>query len=565
MAKRADVAVLFVHGIGDQGQGDTLESFSGPLLGTLRQLVDGTGVLVADARLDPGGRIGVALRQGDVSAMWLLSEAWWAKSFSAPSYGQLARWLALAGPQTLYRHALRYKIVPRPARNVPVASALYNSLLGVLYLWLPVFLWRRVFYPALMVAVALVVQVLFLLLIPLASVPLLRRVIQRVQYLLVATVGDSLAFVDVPESFERMVDQVREELRTLDAVASNIVVVAHSQGAAVAHAALRREPLPSERVLSFVTLGAGLDKLTVLRAVGDDGVSAVVRHVGPLWAAPPVLGMILLGAWTPGGVQAALATIAAYGFFLASAFLPLRYYRRLQRSIDEQLPLPGQGERLEWLDVYASADPVPHGPLLPVEERPWTLQPERANVASFEVRNHRSPLTDHTTYQRNTEQVMLPLLDLVCSLTPLWLTRTVADYPRLLERGWARRTRRTGWRARTRLSALLALWGTVTPPTNAVAPLPLLLGALVCLHLAAGAAWRRWDRAESAAWLDHGTGQVRRARALFFVVAGCPLALLAGLQLLVTGDRALAGFFGVLLAVVWGWGAPGALWRTVRG
>ncbi|MGW7517519.1 hypothetical protein ACWGJ2_18210 [Streptomyces sp. NPDC054796] len=85
----------------------------------------------------------------------------------------------------------------------------------------------------------------------------------------------------------------------------------------------------------------------------------------------------------------------------------------------------------------------------------------------------------------------------------------------------------------------------------------------MCLHLAAGAAWRRWDRAESAAWLDHGAGQVRRARALFFVVAACPLALLAGLQLLVTGDRALAGFFGVLVAVVWGWGAPGALWRTV--
>ncbi|MCT9081321.1 hypothetical protein [Streptomyces fulvoviolaceus] len=141
-------------------------------------------------------------------------------------------------------------------------------------------------FPIVMVAAAVLLQLLFLLLAPLALVPVLRRGVQRVQYVLVASVGDSMAFVAVPESFEQMVRRVREDLARLDSLARRIIVVAHSQGAAVAHEALHA-----------------------------------------------------------------------------------------------------------------------------VEEKPWRLDPTVVGVTSVAVQNQKSVLTDHTTYQCNTEQVLVPLID----------------------------------------------------------------------------------------------------------------------------------------------------------
>ncbi|MGW7515543.1 hypothetical protein ACWGJ2_08105 [Streptomyces sp. NPDC054796] len=575
---RADVAVLFVHGIGDQGQGDTLTSFSGPLLDCARRLVEGPGgeglemseerstgsagedTLRVTLRRDTDGGAGPGTGPDveGTTATWLVSEAWWAKVFAAPSYGQLVRWLLLAGPQTLYRHALRYLIVPRPTRE-NVADVFLYSIYGLLYIQLPLFLWRRVLHPAVMVAVALIVQLVFLLLIPLAGVPLLRRLVLRIQYLLVATVGDSLAFVADPKAWGLMVDTVSQQLRQLDARASRIVVVAHSQGAAVAHAALKAEPVPSRKVTSFVTLGAGLDKLMVLRRGQDAGVLARLSSIGPLWAVLPAAGLALGLPWR-GPVAIAVFVGSVLALVIAGLLLPLRYYRRLQRGIDRDLELPGQGDRFAWTDIHASADPVPGGRLLDPALRPWSLDPRRADVVSVEVQNHRSPFRDHTTYQHNVEQVLLPLIDRVSSATPLRLSLARVGNGRSVERGWARRWLRTRWRARVPLNTALLLFFSLATAPEGLIPFWPVVGAVLCVHVLAALAWRSWNRDESRRLLARGSTR-SPLMVLFLLVAALPwLALAAGAHWF-TPEPDMVAFHAVCFTLLWGIDMPNMLRR----
>jgi hypothetical protein len=117
----ADVGVLFVHGIGDQPSGQALAAFGRPVLEALREMLAGIDEELApeekrgcspssldqqDLTIDGQSVTRVSIAEGDRRATWLLSEAWWAESFQAPRAGRLARWLLLAVPWTLYRHAL---------------------------------------------------------------------------------------------------------------------------------------------------------------------------------------------------------------------------------------------------------------------------------------------------------------------------------------------------------------------------------------------------------------------------------------------------------------------------
>lgn len=560
----ADVGVLFVHGIGDQDQGATLESFSGPLLKCLRELVSsplGRDVTLSVARAESGDSLLVALdrQDGDGArrARWILAEAWWAQAFPAPSYGQLVRWLAIVGPQTVYRHALRYLIVPRHRRPVPPLRGLlfHYNLYALIYIRLPLLIWRRVLYPVVMVAVASTLQFLFLLLIPMALIPVLRRGIQRIQYILVASVGDSMAFVAVPDSFEHMVRRVHQEVRRLDSVASRIMVVAHSQGAAVVHEALRRDP--SVKVTSFVTLGAGLDKLTALATAAADSTPAPLSRMAPLWGLPLFGALFTVNFTNTPSVVAGTVTVACEVLMVVASVLSLRHFKRLQLAIGERLPLPRQGTSMEWVDIYASADPVPHGPLLSVETEPWRLDPRTASVTSIEVQNRKSVATDHTTYQKNTEQVLVPLIDRICAATPLRLTRALNDYEQMLQRAWTRRQLRTTWLARARLNTLVALWLMVTNPDvrSLLSPLP-LTAAMLGLHILTVAVWGWWNRDDMnrfAGW------QLPRPTAplwLFVLLVSTPVLFLSAVAVFTSEDTFALVLSVLFFALMWGIDVP---------
>jgi hypothetical protein len=126
----ADVGVLFVHGIGEQQENETLAAFYRPLVRTACLLhkagVDSsseeTGATpfhIESLEAPIAGRpaVSVKVNRAEVAASWLLTEAWWARSFSPPKTAELIRWLLLVVPWLLHRHALR----PGNSRLPPLA------------------------------------------------------------------------------------------------------------------------------------------------------------------------------------------------------------------------------------------------------------------------------------------------------------------------------------------------------------------------------------------------------------------------------------------------------------
>jgi hypothetical protein len=199
----------------------------------------------------------------------------------------------------------------------------------------------------------------------------------------------------------------------MEARCHRLAIVAHSQGGAVAVEALRTrvfEGYDKDRFL-LVTLGSGLSKLEELRC------SQAHKKWGVVLGWGPIIGLVIILSWlfrgntqqiirdlAPPGPLPGVIVGAAFWFFSSMATI------RLKRFAPEDFD-PGTqfGIQLTWLDYYASADPVPNGPLFDQEEQPSYL-------ASCDVHNFDSLLHDHTTYWRNLDgfvtQVVVPLAKL---------------------------------------------------------------------------------------------------------------------------------------------------------
>ena len=79
----------------------------------------------------------------------------------------------------------------------------------------------------------------------------------------------------------------------------------------------------------------------------------------------------------------------------------------------------GLGEGFEWVDLWASADPAPNGPI--VDDLP-------AGVTSYKIRNSASTLFDHSTYWSNVTEFVTAIVLLAAHRThpsgisaPVWV------------------------------------------------------------------------------------------------------------------------------------------------
>jgi len=456
--KPFDLGFLFVHGIGTQQRGQTLAECATPLVQWLklrchaapeasepsdlrraqraleRAMWDGvsTGLPTREADNPQVGQepplafradvrdvesanpsnaaspahatltLLAADRHGRVSAeRWLLAESWWAASFAAPGFGDLARWGVGVLPWIVGSHCAaqvrrRFR-TPLPAvqgKNlVAFASGLWSraSAVGGLVLGM------------VMSAVLLPLLAIFLLLgaIP---VPSLRKALLGLQLKVAAILGDCYVLLARPVESASIVSQVRRDLGWLADRCSEVIIVAHSQGGAVAHLALRTT-VPSELRLLF-TFGSGLRKLEEARELESSGSSFALS--GTVTSIAMLLLLVMVGLWggaslegapqRPASVAAALGWIALTGAVCRAGIRDhLRGFRlpELMRWIAHVHRQPWR-----WRDCYASGDPVPNGAVL-----------GRARRVTHEVCNRRSMLDDHTTYWTNLDEFVSTLFE----------------------------------------------------------------------------------------------------------------------------------------------------------
>jgi hypothetical protein len=107
MSTRYDVAVLFVHGIGEQKSGETLADFGGSLVTTGKAWHEADDVECARQAAAAGEPLHaeLLLRRRGRESRALLVESHWADEVRAPTWPTLMRWLGSVVPFLVQRAA----------------------------------------------------------------------------------------------------------------------------------------------------------------------------------------------------------------------------------------------------------------------------------------------------------------------------------------------------------------------------------------------------------------------------------------------------------------------------
>jgi hypothetical protein len=241
-----------------------------------------------------------------------------------------------------------------------------------------------------------------------------------------AVLGDSYMLAHCPVQFAAMRTQVAGDLRWLQDRCERVAIVAHSQGAAIAHRVLKDDAHHRDKVRAFITMGQGISKLHLLwRMDWDPQVyraawwSRALVSGGMFLAGLPALG-VLARHWTSITLVKTLVSLplsvvlpcAGFAIILLGVHAAMR---AVCGGIEQDLALPDAG--FWWSDYYASADPVSNGPLVsgsgqvPGPGQASPTQPRLLPSSCNQVYNSASILFDHNGYLRNQDQLLSRLIN----------------------------------------------------------------------------------------------------------------------------------------------------------
>ena len=289
-----DVGVIFVHGIGSQATGATLLTWAEPLLELLTKVGKSYGfatrVATADALVSGEPELVFEVTREDRRATWLLTEARWAEAFHPSPAADVLRWAGrfvwraarrgLAALLNQIWFSFTQRLLPnrdmftsrksgimgwlRTGTLCLVALLLMGPVLFVLIAPFPLLLLALLLFSPLLVVLA--VGAIFSLLV-LQRIPLLGPRVAPLVADLVTSIGDAQAYRDRAIQEAAMRQVLRSRIADASRRAANVVLVAHSQGAAISCRMLleEEEPWPAR----LVTIGAGTNLLNKAESVRE--------------------------------------------------------------------------------------------------------------------------------------------------------------------------------------------------------------------------------------------------------------------------------------------------------
>jgi hypothetical protein len=584
---RADVALVVVHGIGEQARGRTLLSWGEPLARRLHVLArerGGAGCRVARSHLTEGSEpteFDLVVDLGAESCRIHVSEARWAEAFLTVGAAEVLSWgrtFLVRVANRFVRHALRVRHTVLPALDeVSEQIALVKLPLGLagfatqfqatarllLLLATPALALAGALVVALAAVLVAVVLALTVVLAVAAKVPFVKTRLRGLLTALISSVGDATAWTTHPVLAAAMRDVVLAEVQRAEARAERVVLLGHSQGAAVCADALLAGPVgatvPPVDVL--VTVGAAVRLLGSPVWAGDDNPDG--RPV-ERWSQLPALSWVNIWAgWDP--VPSGPVADTSHGSeqrWRECYDRSLAVLRRVTDELRRRAAAPPAG------GVLGTAAPAPRA------AEAFTT----AGPAEWPVHNRGSVIADHTTYTENVPQVIDPLARLLLRQACPGLELPALDDDIQRAHVTAVRTFAAGRlaAAASALCGVLAVGraGIELPVlrwlTSAVEPLDKtafggltwlgdqswqargqlvlvwLIGTVV-LQAVLGTLWRRWSAA--VAWDASGPARAVPGAAFFaaFAAAVCWPAAYVGWSLTTaTGEI----FFGVAAALV---------------
>jgi hypothetical protein len=611
------VGILFVHGMGEQVQGDSVTEMGDALTEWLRKWLPDKAFKIREARLRSGGQVtgdnpdhpiggqahvSVAItdpsKKEPVKQEWLLAESWWASTFRQATFFELVAWTFSAGPWLIASQ--RARLVDRFSAD-PASKTRWRRILngvGALFLTLV----------AAIVAAAIFPVFLALLLVTNLPIPGLSDLARPLVNNLSGSFGDLLILVRSPVRFAAMAEQVRGDIHDIAARCEKVIVLAHSQGSAVSWHAIRRsaEQRPEERATIdlFLSFGQAFRKLKSLYRVQTAPGRKKLTFIG--LATLSTLLLIVMGYFGAGILGEIISTKFDLPQILtnskdnipwfAGALIAVLIVQEFLVRMASQNDLEAEGEVVEevkkvrdamphfkWLDLWASADPAPVGPLL--NHLPY-------GVESYKIRNFASTIFDHSMYWANRTVFVSAVAFAAASLAPPSPMGTRERIPQELRDAARVRGRRVGLLLGARILFIVAfattLWGArkVLPAWGAATlqwidslPLPDWFGgwpglvngfvAAAVVGIATLVLWyltaKGWDTviaADEAAFFNRRPAEDSPLLLVAWVILAAliPTAAITALAIILGNTLILAGYLGISLVAV-----PVALISLSRG
>ena len=465
---RFHLGVLLVHGLGEQVRGETLTVQGDPLVQWLRKHIGARGA-PGDPKVDV---LDVVARQASPDtipnahaivritppvdpatgktvhppAFWIIAEAFWAENFRQATFAEFIGWGLSIGPWVWATHVAGIR------RRIEIGKDVHNPL----RLFLVPITWVVGAVLLLIAAgVSFVTTVLAVVVIVVAftRIPFVADAARSFQGTLANGFGDAFVLSRSPIRFGAMAAEVRGALQVLRTHCDAVAVIAESQGTAVAWYGLKHEMVdaPGEDEPSaaaardgeepprkapiglFLTHAQGLRKLAFALTMARKPPNARAR-----WAAfestaflgLAVLALLVNAPWYLALAAVLLALIAEVSLLLvatpiwneAGDDIAKDWVEVLKAEAKANVEASPGGPQLEWLDLWASADPGPVGPL--------DVQGER--VSSYKIRNVGSLWADHVYYWRNTTEFLPIVAACLFTLGGPGMYAKGLDDPRLL-------------------------------------------------------------------------------------------------------------------------------------
>lgn len=328
-----NVGLIFVHGIGEQRTGDLTDQWGQAFIDSARaDLPDGSEIVVLDSRQrDPvlGSKLDLLLKspEGDVTVK--IREAIWAEAFKPATKIQFLKQSLGLMPRVTARFVRQ---LFRSAMFMTTASIQLVAFLGQLgwamirdilaqanggftkfsMAWVLLGMAVAGLVAGFLLAVAGTVILLSLLVAPigiaiagltvciilviLSFVPKIGKTAARVVTVLSASAGDAGVWMSNDVSASSMRDVVRRAVREIRPDVERVVVVAHSQGAAVAAAACLAPD--GEKVDALVTLGGAVNLLSRPSRRGLAPLGSVSEALNA-WARSDTRWVNIWSPWDP--------------------------------------------------------------------------------------------------------------------------------------------------------------------------------------------------------------------------------------------------------------------------
>ena len=438
--KRAEFGVLFVAGFREQAPGSAIALLAATLY---RWLFFWNARLTPQTTWEPtlsdvvlsaaGGEDGqpahlvfsvpLQLSTGYRDARWLLAESSWTDLFTTPQFLGMARWiwkvstclLVLQFVTPMRRHWRAARLARGRSRTLAarILAGTYLVLMGV----------------AATLSVRLAVMLLTVALAAYLPIPRIDKAVRWVMVHISAMLGDSYMLAHCPVQFAAMRTQVARDLAWLQDRCEKVAVVAHSQGAALAHRVLKDGMYQVGSLRAFITLGQGISKLELLWRLDWDPQahrkaqqSRVLVTLGMACAGLPMVGLAM-SRWANAAVFKSLTSVPWSLLAITIGFAGIAWgvhqaMHAVCGDVEQDLGLPDAS--FVWSDYYASADPVSNGPLAPAsaaaQHQPIRGKAPRMPSPCHEVYNSASVTFDHNGYLRNQNELLPSLLnDLVAA------------------------------------------------------------------------------------------------------------------------------------------------------